>query len=72
MLEDKSAETKALSLSFMGWTVVFSLRIAMEGTLIRRKADFGKAGRTLVSKGSTESVKRKAGKLLANHKVKSR
>ena len=69
MPEDKSAETKAPSLSFMGWTVVFSLRIAMEVTLIRRKADFGK---TLVSKGSTESVRRKVGKLLADHKVKLR
>ena len=69
MLEDKSAETKALSLSFMGWTIVFSLRIAMEETLIRRKADFGK---TLVSTGSTESVRKKVGKLLADHKVKLR
>ena len=43
-------------LSFMGWMVVFSLRIAMEGILIRRKADFDK---TLVSKGFTESVRRK-------------
>ena len=58
MPEGKSAETKAPSLSFMGWTVVFSLRIAMEGTLIRRKADFDK---TLVSKGSTESDKEKSG-----------
>ena len=69
MLEDKSAETKALSLSFMGWTVVFSLRIAMEGTLIRRKADFDK---TLVSKGSTKSIRRKVGKMLADHKAKLR
>ena len=69
MPEDKSAETKAPSLSFMGWTVVFSLRIAMEGTLIRRKADFGK---TLVSKGSMESIRRKVGKLLADHKAKLR
>lgn len=69
MPEDKSAETKAPSLSFMGWTVVFSLRIAMEGTLIRRKADFDK---TLVSKGSTESVRRKVGKLLTGHKAKLR
>lgn len=69
MPEEKSAETKAPSLSFMGWTVVFSLRIAMEGTLIRRKADFDK---TLVSKGSTESVRKKVGKLLADHKVKLR
>lgn len=69
MPEDKSAETKAPSLSFMGWTVVFSLRIAMEGTLIRRKADFDK---TLAFKGSMESVKRNARKLLADHKVKLR
>ena len=69
MPEDKSAETKALSLSFMGWTVVFSLRIAMEGTLIRRKADFDK---TLVSKGSTKSIRRKVGKMLADHKAKLR
>lgn len=69
MLEDKSAETKALSLSFMGWTVVFSLRIAMEGTLIRRKADFDK---TLVSKGSTKSIRRKVGKMFADHKAKLR
>lgn len=41
----------------------------MEGTLIRRKADFDK---TLVSKGSTESVRRKVGKLLAGHKAKLR
>ena len=69
MPEDKSAETKALSLSFMGWTVVFSLRIAMEGTLIRRKADFDK---TLVSKDSTKSIRRKVGKMLADHKAKLR
>lgn len=69
MPEDKSAETKAPSLSFMGWTVVFSLRIAMEGTLIRRKADLDK---TLVSKGSMESIRRKVGKLLADHKAKLR
>ena len=43
--------------------------LAMEETLIRRKADFGK---TLVSKGSTESVRKKVGKLLADHKVKLR
>lgn len=69
MPEDKSAETKAPSLSFMGWMVVFSRRIAMEGTLIRRKADLDK---TLVSKGSTESIRRKVGKLLADHKAKLR
>ena len=69
MPEDKSAETKAPSLSFMGWMVVFSRRIAMEGTLIRRKADFDK---TLVSKGSMESIRRKVGKLLADHKAKLR
>lgn len=69
MPEDKSAETKAPSLSFMGWMVVFSRRIAMEGTLIRRKADLDK---TLVSKGSMESIRRKAGKLLADHKAKLR
>ena len=69
MPEDKSAETKAPSLSFMGWMVVFSRRIAMEGTLIRRKADLDK---TLVSKGSTKSIRRKVGKLLADHKAKLR
>ena len=69
MPEDKSAETKAPSLSFMGWMVVFSRRIAMEGTLIRRKADFDK---TLVSKGSTKSIRRKVGKMLADHKAKLR
>ncbi|GEM_PF-6688771 len=69
MPEDKSAETKAPSLSFMGWMVVFSRRIAMEGTLIRRKADLDK---TLVSKGSMESIRRKVGKLLADHKAKLR
>lgn len=69
MPEDKSAETKAPSLSFMGWMVVFSRRIAMEGTLIRRKADLDK---TLVSKGSMESIRRKVGKLLAVHKAKLR
>lgn len=69
MPEDKSAETKAPSLSFMGWTVVFSLRIAMEGTLIRRKADFDKP---LVSKDSTKSIRRKVGEILADHKVKLR
>ena len=69
MPEDKSAETKAPSLSFMGWMVVFSRRIAMEGTLIRRKADWDK---TLVSKGSMESIRRKVGKLLADHKAKLR
>ena len=61
MPEGKSAETKVPSLSFMGWMVVFSRRIAMEGTLIRRKADLDK---TLVSKGSMESIRRKVGKLL--------
>ena len=69
MPEDKSAETKAPSLSFMGLMVVFSRRIAMEGTLIRRKADLDK---TLVSKGSMESIRRKVGKLLADHKAKLR
>lgn len=41
----------------------------MEGTLIRRKADFDK---TLVSKGSTKSIRRKVGKMLADHKAKLR